>query len=53
MGSDERWKEAEWFVVSSAIYTTYRGVKDMDFKAIQTQVQIPAMLPDNYVTWLR
>lgn len=30
----------------------YKGVKNVDFRAIQTQVQTLAMLLDNSVTWV-
>lgn len=49
MQSNTSWKEVEWFVVSSRVYKIYRGVKNMDFRAIQTQLQILVLLLDNYV----
>ena len=52
MQGDESWKKAEWFVISNIIYKMYREVKNMDFRAIQTPVQILAMPLDNYVTWV-
>lgn len=50
MQSNASWKAVERFVVSSHVYKIYRGVKNMDFRAIQTQLQILVLLLDNYVT---
>lgn len=51
MQSNASWREAEWFVVSSHVYKMCRGVKNTDFRAVQTQVQILLLLLANYVTW--
>lgn len=39
-------------MVRNRRYKMYRGVKNMDFRVIQTQVQILVRLLDNYVTWV-
>lgn len=51
MQSNASWREAEWFVVSSHVYKMCRGVKNMDFRAVQNQVQILLLLLANYVMW--